>query len=167
MGRTVYLLTLYHKTQPFMQENIPIPWILWTRNILFQDGSNWSNSGTSKRHVIADLWLKQSEVKKNILWTLDMDVSENSGTPKSSISIGFSIVNHPFWGTPNFWKNHIPLRSKTNQNILHSPSPVYLFVRSQASLERRSNSWMKILKPKKNGPYQHHLRGANMTLRGG
>ena len=33
-----------------------------------------------------------------------MDVSENSGTPKSSILIGFSIINHPFWGTPNFWK---------------------------------------------------------------
>ena len=27
-------------------------------------------------------------------------VSENSGTPKSSILIGFSIINHPFWGTP-------------------------------------------------------------------
>ena len=30
----------------------------------------------------------------------DMDVSENRGTPKSSILIGFSIINHPFWGTP-------------------------------------------------------------------
>ena len=29
-----------------------------------------------------------------------MDVSENSGTPKSSILIGFSIINHPLWGTP-------------------------------------------------------------------
>ena len=28
-----------------------------------------------------------------------MDVSENSGTPKSSTLIGFSIINHPFWGT--------------------------------------------------------------------
>ena len=28
-----------------------------------------------------------------------MDVPENSGTPKSSILIGFSIINHPFWGT--------------------------------------------------------------------
>ena len=28
-----------------------------------------------------------------------MDVSENNGTPKSSILIGFSIINHPFWGT--------------------------------------------------------------------
>ena len=31
-----------------------------------------------------------------------MDVSENSGTPKSSILIGFSIINHPFWSTPIF-----------------------------------------------------------------
>ena len=31
-----------------------------------------------------------------------MDVSENRGTPKSSILIGFSIINHPFCGTPTF-----------------------------------------------------------------
>ena len=29
-----------------------------------------------------------------------MGVSENYGTPKSSILIGSSIINHPFWGTP-------------------------------------------------------------------
>ena len=34
------------------------------------------------------------------LFIIYMDVSENSGTPKSSIYIGLSIVNHPFWGTP-------------------------------------------------------------------
>ena len=33
------------------------------------------------------------------LTLLHMDVSKNSGTPKSSISIGFPIINHPFWGT--------------------------------------------------------------------
>ena len=36
-----------------------------------------------------------------------MDVSENSGTPKSSILIGFSIINHPFWVTPIFGNTHI------------------------------------------------------------
>ena len=36
-----------------------------------------------------------------------MDVSENSGTPKSSISIGFSTINHPFWSTPIFGNTHI------------------------------------------------------------
>ena len=31
---------------------------------------------------------------------LDVCVSENRGFPlKSSILIGFSIINHPFWGT--------------------------------------------------------------------
>ena len=28
-----------------------------------------------------------------------MGVSKNRGTPESSILIGFSIINHPFWGT--------------------------------------------------------------------
>ena len=36
-----------------------------------------------------------------------MGVSENSGTPKSSILIGFSIINHPFWGAPIFGNIHI------------------------------------------------------------
>ena len=35
-----------------------------------------------------------------------MDVSENSGTPKSSILIGFSIINHPFWDTTMFPNTH-------------------------------------------------------------
>ena len=38
-----------------------------------------------------------------------MDVSENSGTPKASILIGFSIINHPFWGTTIFGNIHIYL----------------------------------------------------------
>ena len=38
-----------------------------------------------------------------------MDVSENSGTPKSSILIGFSIINHPFWGTPIFGNTQMVL----------------------------------------------------------
>ncbi len=33
-----------------------------------------------------------------ILWGLHMGVSKNKGTPKSSIFIGFSMINHPFWG---------------------------------------------------------------------
>ena len=36
-----------------------------------------------------------------------MDVSENRGTPKSSILIGFLIINHPFWGTPIFGNTHM------------------------------------------------------------
>ena len=32
----------------------------------------------------------------------EIDISENRGTSKSSILIRFSIINHPFWGTPIF-----------------------------------------------------------------
>ena len=46
-----------------------------------------------------------------------VSVSENSGTPKSSILIGFSIINHPFWGTFIFGNTHVglhPLRSRAS-----------------------------------------------------
>ena len=39
-----------------------------------------------------------------------MGVSKNNGTPKSSILVGFFIINHPLWGTPifgNFGNIHI------------------------------------------------------------
>ena len=38
-----------------------------------------------------------------------MGVSKNNGTPKSSILIGFSIIYHPFWGTPIFGNTHIDI----------------------------------------------------------
>ena len=45
-----------------------------------------------------------------------MDVSENGGTPKSSILIGFSIINHPFWGTPIFGNTHIVTKNDELEN---------------------------------------------------
>ncbi len=38
-----------------------------------------------------------------------MGVSKNIGTPKSSILIGFSLINHPFWGSnpPIFGNTHM------------------------------------------------------------
>ena len=40
-------------------------------------------------------------------WKRFMGVSKNGGTTKSSIVIGFSVINHPFWGTPIFGNTHI------------------------------------------------------------
>ena len=37
----------------------------------------------------------------------DLGVSKNNGAPKSSILIGFSIINHPFWGTPIIGNTHL------------------------------------------------------------
>ena len=58
---------------------------------------------------------------------------KNSGTPKSSSLIGFSSINHPFWGTPIFGNTHIFTKSKSSfsklnindtipQTIRHHPS---------------------------------------------
>ena len=35
-----------------------------------------------------------------------LGVSKNDGIPKSSILIGFAIINHPFWGTLIFGNTH-------------------------------------------------------------
>ena len=46
------------------------------------------------RQVLAGPTLSAPSVKDQL------GVSKNRGkTPKSSILIGFSIINHPFWGT--------------------------------------------------------------------
>ena len=71
-----------------------------------------------------------------------MGVSENNGTPKSSILIGFSIINHPFWGTPIFGNIHILYVSQWY--ILPSLAPLPIschvtnFCRSSAL---RSSAW--------------------------
>ena len=46
-----------------------------------------------------------------------MGVSKNDGTPKSSNLLGFSIINHPFWGTPIFGNIHIASPIKLYQFI--------------------------------------------------
>ena len=78
-------------------------------------------------------------------------VSKNRGTPKSSILIGFSIINHPFWGTPIFGNTHICiynnfgnlflLKEKTGEsNSRNFSSTLLLFV-----FLHFNYSWVSIL----------------------
>ena len=62
-----------------------------------QNGVFFSMSPKSKK-----LLLDESKLRtfRKTLGELYMDVSENRGTPKSSILTRFSTLNHPFWGTP-------------------------------------------------------------------
>ena len=58
----------------------------------------------------------------------DMGLSKNNGIPKSSILIGFSIINHPLWGTPIFGNIHIMFcyfpgkknKKKQKKNMKHA-----------------------------------------------
>ena len=49
---------------------------------------------------------------------LNLGVSKNSGTPKSPILIGFSIINHPFWGTPIFGNTQLEITATLRFEIL-------------------------------------------------
>ena len=51
-----------------------------------------------------------------------MGVSKNRGNFKSSILIGFSIINHPFWGTPIFGNIQIDVFSYIRWSFQFSPS---------------------------------------------
>ena len=63
--------------------------------------------GTSKpQKVDVVVWSQAIGIKFYV------GVSKNIVTPKSSILIGFSIINHPFWGTPIFGNTHVPSDSK-------------------------------------------------------
>ena len=47
------------------------------------------------------------QVGLTITLRVDLGVSKNNGTPKSSILIEFSTINHPFWGTLIFGNTHL------------------------------------------------------------
>ena len=53
-----------------------------------------------------------------------MEVSWNGGTPKSSILMGFSLINHPIWGYPQFRNPlYIFLCGTPERNLLRSTPP--------------------------------------------
>ena len=63
--------------------------------------------------------------------TVYMEVSWHGGTPKSSVLRGFSLINHPFWGTliygtPSNWQNY----RKTK--VLGSGHGMFSFVRKHS-----------------------------------
>ena len=60
----------------------------------------------------------------------DMGVSKNRGTPKSSILIGFSITNHPFWGIPIFGNPYISWLVNLHRSRLLKSATLLAFFKS-------------------------------------
>ena len=58
---------------------------------------------------IREIWCEKrvNDLERIKKTTPDLGVSKNRGTPKSSILVGFSIINHPFWGTTIFGNTHL------------------------------------------------------------
>ena len=70
-----------------------------------------------------------------------MGVSENRDTHKSSILIGFSIINHPFWGIPIFGNTQMGVQ------ISSSNHPIFRGVYSLLSFGGPDTSSADVLRP--------------------
>ena len=75
-----------------------------------------------------------------------MGVSKNNGTPKSSILIGISIVNHPFWGTPIFGNIHMGNGGCNKKTLSQLGAKWHLFERNPTNtILRKQNALDKLL----------------------
>ena len=70
-------------------------------------GSNWSTVDPFKRAQNPHIPQNSVHTLKKGCGVEHVGVYKNHGTPKSSILKGFSIINHPFRGTPIFGNTHV------------------------------------------------------------
>ena len=84
------------------------------------------------------------ETWKKIFQYQDLGVSKNRGKPpKSSILIGFSIINHPFWGIPIFGNIHIRISC-----LISSEWQLFLHISSNTSkvpVDNHCSIWLTSL----------------------
>ena len=87
-------------------------WFMYTH--FYRLNSNVYTPGTQLTPVLIGVWAffwrvvsPQNRGHFQVPGSTYMGVSKNSGTPKSSILIEFSIINHPLWGIPIFGNTHI------------------------------------------------------------
>ena len=86
-----------------------------------------------------------------------MGVSKNNGTPKSSILIGFSIINHPFW-VPIFLETSI---SMENWQTLSLPYTLIAPLRVDRGILHVFHQKLKTLS---RGPKGCHEGGNNVCV---
>ena len=83
-----------------------IRWINWPfRKVCWHDVH--MTTGYMSSHIL-DLMIGNSRLRSvRKLKIIHMGVSKNRATPQSSLLIGFSMINHPFWSTPIFGNTYI------------------------------------------------------------
>ena len=104
---------------------------IWVQHLIFFEDMFWEAlCGTTT--PLNQRWeLSEAEGLSYHLCWKKMGVSLNGGTPKSSILLGFSIINHPFWGYPYFWKH--PIRGERILKTIQAdkqfclPNPFFIF----------------------------------------
>ena len=109
------LLSSHQKYQPeitwvcYTTEVKHTPWKMMVRRLKVTQGEL-----LNFRWVM--VWKSETFIPTMVIY--HMGVSKNNGTPKSSNLIGFSIINHPFWGSRIFGHTHIKQQtSSKNPNL--------------------------------------------------
>ena len=88
----------YWTTRGQLRRNQPVGWFSWK----FQKSDVPLGSSTGRG------WINEkSTPKSHLKYCLHMGVSKNRGNPQIIHFNDFSIINHPFWGTPIFGNTHI------------------------------------------------------------
>jgi len=96
------VLVLYYEKMWYSLSNIPL-----ICNSMRMYMSNILACVEQTAHVRREIHTCNFEESQVYRMCKYLGASKNSGTPKSSILIGFSIINHPFWGTPIFGNTHM------------------------------------------------------------
>ena len=92
--------------------------IFGVHTIASRPGCAVTTIGTFEAHKFIGFTSGGEECKEYIYIYIYMGVSKNRGTPKSCILIGFSIINHPFSGTPIFGNTHIYIYPVIWDNVI-------------------------------------------------
>ncbi len=79
---------------------------------------------------------KDFRTAKSLKTIHHLGVSKNNGTPKSWILIGFSIINHPFSGTPIFGNTHLKIRKRLQH--IHHFQGVFSSVKPKLTVQKLS-----------------------------
>ena len=125
------------KWQFFLHDEQMSGWILWRLMIHDVAESWWRSFFFFTHRIIAYIKVTTESTSE------DVDVSENRGTPKSSILIGFSTINHLFWGTPIFGNTHVVFEAKVNKHARNAKVSMVSF--SNLVSSKYTSFWFHIV----------------------
>ena len=92
--RSKFALTVFLKPGKFTFKAMLVGgWTTHLKNMIVKLGSSSPNRRENKKYL---------KPPPRLVLFYGFPTTANNGTPKSSILIGFSIINHPFLGTPIF-----------------------------------------------------------------
>ena len=107
LNSLMILIDIYIYHMPYsMSKMVTIIHTVAVMNVVTKLAAHWHEITLPFGLNIKHLHHRTKKPSQTTMWMFPKIVVP----PKSSISIGFFIINHPFWGTPIFGKTHVYIR---------------------------------------------------------